>query len=97
MLRDSLRDASRSTQLLVTSHSPDLLDDSSFEPETLLAVSAEEGSTTIGPLDTAGRDALRKHLYTPGELLRMNQLTPDPAVAKQTPSESRLFDLADSE
>jgi predicted ATPase len=93
VLRDSLRAASRTTQLIVTSHSPDLLDDESFEPSTLLAVSSIEGATGIAQLDEAGRKALRDHLYTPGELLRMNQLTPDPIEVKKTAdSEPNLFD-----
>lgn len=92
VLRDSLRDASRTTQLLVTSHSPDLLDDSSFEPETVLAVSAPDGATTIGPLDEAGIEALKHHLYTPGELLRMNQLSPNPEAVHEPGEAPSLFD-----
>jgi predicted ATPase len=92
ILRDSLRDASRTTQLLVTSHSPDLLDDSSFEPGTVLAVSAREGATTIGPIDDAGREALKQHLYTPGELLRMNQLSPSPEAVHESEEAPSLFD-----
>ena len=98
VLRDSLRAASRTTQLIVTSHSPDLLDDESFDPDTLLAVASVDGGTAIGPLDEAGREALRGKLYTAGELLRMNQLTPDPiahdATTKRPPS---LFDGLDAD
>jgi predicted ATPase len=95
VLRDSLHAASRFTQLVVTSHSPDLLDDSSIDCDDLLAVSAEDGTTLIGPLDEAGRTALKDHLYTPGELLRMNQLTPDLEKARreQVSAEPSLFDL----
>jgi predicted ATPase len=78
ILRDCLRDASERTQVVVTSHSPDLLDDRDIEPDSLLAVVAEAGTTKIGPLDQAGRTILRDHLYTAGELLRLNQLLPDP-------------------
>lgn len=92
ILRDSLRDASRLTQLLVTSHSPDLLDDASFDAETLLAVSADGGATVIGPLDDAGIKALQDKLYTPGELLRMNQLSP--RVPHKAP-EDRIYPLFD--
>jgi predicted ATPase len=83
VLRDCLQVASERTQVIVTSHSPDLLDDREIKPESLLAVVCEGGTTKIGPLDAAGRDTLRDHLYTPGELLRMNQLFPDPAAAQQ--------------
>jgi len=79
ILRDGLRDASERTQVVVTSHSPDLLDDASISEDEVLAVTAEAGVTRIGLLDAAGRTSLRDHLYTAGELLRLNQLNPDPA------------------
>jgi predicted ATPase len=77
LLRDSLRDGSRQTQVLVTSHSPDLLDDADIPEDAILAVVAHEGQTEIGPLDEPTRSVLRKRLYTAGELLRANQLSPD--------------------
>jgi predicted ATPase len=78
LLLDGLREASRSTQVIVTSHSPDLLDDQQLDADSLLAVYAEGGSTHIAALDPAGRAALLNRLYTPGELLRLNQMRPDP-------------------
>jgi len=55
----------------------------------ILAVIAEENETRIGPLDAAGRETLRKHLFTAGELLRMGQLRPDPELSK--PRQLGLF------
>ena len=78
VLFDSLQDASQRTQIIVTSHSPDLLDDKSFATDAILAVTAPAGTTFIGPLDPAGRSRARDRLYTAGELLRYNQLAPDP-------------------
>lgn len=80
VLFDSLLEASRRTQVVVTSHSPDLLDNQSLDTDAILAVTAPAGTTLIAPLDLAGRSALRERLYTAGELLRYNQLTPDPEV-----------------
>jgi len=77
VLRDALRSASRHTQVLVTSHSPDLLDDKHISAESLLAVTNEDGVTSIAPVDEASRSAIRDGLYTAGELLRINQLAPD--------------------
>lgn len=88
VLTDALRDASQHAQVLVTSHSPDLLDNEEIPDESILAVVAEDGETRIGPLDQAGRSALRDHLYTAGELLRMDQLRPDPEL-----SQPRQLDL----
>lgn len=77
VLLDALREGSESTQVLVTSHSPDLMDDPKIPSESILAVVANQGLTQIGALDDVGASALRDRLYTPGELLRLNQLTPD--------------------
>lgn len=96
VLLDSLRDASQSTQVIVTSHSPDLLDDEKLDTDSILAVVAEESVTKIGPLDDAGRSALHDRLYTAGELLRLNQLIPDPEAIKESLGKQlRLFDEGD--
>ena len=61
---------------MVTSHSADLLDNDTIPESAILAVLSEHAETRIGPLDEAGRSALRDHLFTAGELLRMDQLRP---------------------
>lgn len=76
-LMDALREAASHTQILVTSHSPDLLDQVNLETDGLLAVASYEGTTMIAPIDDASLKAIREHLYTPGELLRLDQLEPD--------------------
>ncbi len=78
VVRDALDRASTRCQVIVTSHSPELLDDKSVDVDTLLAVSTEEGATVIAPLDEASRETVRRGLFTPGELLALNQLVPDP-------------------
>ena len=79
VLLDALREAAGQTQIIITSHSPDLLDDKDLDPESILAVDAPNGTTVIAGVDEAGRSVLRDRLYTTGELLRINQLQPDPA------------------
>jgi predicted ATPase len=83
LLLDALRDASEARQVLVTTHSPDLLDSPTIKPNELLAVRADGGITKIGPVDKAGRSALQESLFTPGELLRVDQLLPTSAVPEQ--------------
>jgi hypothetical protein len=85
VLRDGLKASARHTQVLVTSHSPDLLDDKSISDENILAVTNRNGDTLIGPVDAAGRSAIQDNLFTAGELLRLNQLTPDLAEVEKTP------------
>lgn len=92
ILLDSLRDASGKTQVLVTSHSPDLLDDEDLDTESILAVISESGVTKVGPLDETGKSALRDRLYTAGELLRLNQLIPDKSASSPTEDQAELFE-----
>ncbi|HEY3325737.1 MAG TPA: AAA family ATPase [Novimethylophilus sp.] len=90
-LREALTRASGQTQVIITSHSPDLLDDRNLPTEALLAVVSNAGETRIAPLDDASRTVLREQLFSAGELLRLNQLAPDPiALAEQ---DLRLPDL----
>jgi predicted ATPase len=96
VLLDSLRDASHKTQVIVTSHSPDLLDDEDIDTDSILAVVSEAGVTEIGPLDSAGRSALVDRLYTAGELLRLNQLVPDKSASRAPLNDqTSLFDGGD--
>ena len=92
ILIDSLTDASQLAQVMVTSHSADLLDNDAIPDNSILAVLSEHGETRIGPLDEAGRSALRDHLFTAGELLRMDQLLPDPD--QPVPRQLDLFENA---
>jgi predicted ATPase len=93
-LLDALREASQSTQVIVTTHSPDLLDFADMDTELLLAVYAEKGATQIAPVDEASREAVRKGLYTPGELLRLDQLRPDTTLFGESTKSLPLFDGA---
>jgi len=84
-LMDALQERATLTQILVTSHSSDLLDYEDLETDSLLAVTATEGVTKIAPIDKASRKVIREHLFTPGELLRRDQLELDREdLARQT-------------
>lgn len=91
-LREALLRASEKTQVIVTSHSPDLLDDLSLSADALLAVVSRAGETRIASLDEASLFALRDQLFTAGELLRLNQLMPDAeALAAEDRHQADLF------
>lgn len=96
VLVDALRQASRERQVIVTSHSPDLLNDERLRAEQILAVEAQEGVTYIAPLNEVGRSALNDRLCTAGELLQLDQLTPDPEIIQRVSEfQLRLFDEGD--
>lgn len=90
-LREALVKASQRTQVIVTSHSPDLLDDRHIDPDRFLAVVSEGGVTQLAPLDAASRSAMQNHLFSAGELLRVSQLEPDLGQLKE--QEFRQADL----
>lgn len=91
-LREALVRASEHTQVLVTSHSPDLLDDPSVDANSILVVTSEEGSTRIAPLDSTSKTAIHDHLCSAGELLRLNQLSGEQLPLEYQPSrQSDLF------
>ena len=79
VLRTALQEAAQRTQVIVTSHSPDLLDVKEIQADSLLSVTSRNGETVIGSIDEASRSALRDRLYTAGELLRLDQLDVDTA------------------
>lgn len=91
-LREALSRASAHTQIIVTSHSPDLLDDRDLCADAFLAVVSEGGETRIAPLDEGSRSVMRDQLFSAGELLRLNQLAPDRvALAEQQARQADLF------
>lgn len=90
-LMDALQESSESTQILLTCHSPDFLDHAS--QEVIRVVMIENGRTVVGPISPAKATLLREHLATPGELLRLDQLTPDPSeIARQRETRGTLFE-----
>ena len=77
-LLDEFRHAAQKSQVIITTHSPDLLEDKHLDVESILAVEAQSGNTVIAPVDEVGRAVVRDRLFTVGELLRVDQLQPDP-------------------
>jgi predicted ATPase len=93
-LVDALKEATAHTQVLITTHSAELLDAMDFEPGSLFVVQSKEGETSIARADSASRSAIEIHLYSPGEMLRMDQLEPDQEdLVRQ--SKTTLFDFAE--
>ena len=74
VIRDSFVEASRIRQVLVTTHSPDLLDDPGVPAEWIRVVRRDEGGTHIDVLDSATKSVIRDQLYTAGQLLRQGGL-----------------------
>jgi predicted ATPase len=80
VLLDALLEASLSVPVIASTHSADMLDREDLPENSLLAVALRDGETVIGPIDDIGKAILHKHLYTAGELMRSNQLTPSATI-----------------
>lgn len=72
VLYDFFRQASRKSQILLTTHSPALLD--LLKVEEIRVVERKEGVTQIVPLAADQRDAIKQSLFTAGELMRAEGL-----------------------
>jgi len=88
---DVLLDAANERQVLITTHSPDVLDHKGLEDRQIRAVTLDEGRTLLCPLSETSRKAVRERLYTPGELLRAGELIPDIAAGKAQTEQLDLF------
>ena len=94
VLLDGLRGAAHKTQVMVTSHSPDLLDNKDVDVDSILAVETQNGTTAIAGVDDVGRTLLGKRLCTTGDLLRNDQLQPNPmSVAAAKAAKLPPFDF----
>lgn len=74
VLMEAILEAASFSQIIITTHSPELLDHEGVRDDNLLVVTSERNETTIGHADEASRAAIRESLMTAGELLRANQL-----------------------
>jgi predicted ATPase len=84
VLIDVLIDGTARSQILVTTHSPDVLDSKKLRDDQILTMESVKGAAQISPLANVTRDLIRERLYTAGELLRQDELHPDPDYPNRT-------------
>lgn len=89
---DVIRAGSRKAQIVITTHSPELLDAKWISDDLLRVVSWERGATRITPLGEAARDTLRDHLMGAGELLRSNALESEPLFDGEPLGQRTMFE-----
>ena len=88
---DLLWEASERMQVIVTTHSPELLDRKEIADRHLRMVEWNEGVTRAGPVSDANRRALREGLTEAGGLLRANALEAAPR-SRDSVNRSDLFE-----
>lgn len=67
VLADAIKEVSKSAQIIVTTHSPNLLDH--FDASHIRAVEMIRGKTNVGPISDYQMDIVRERLFSLGELL----------------------------
>ena len=88
---DVLQHADQVMQVIVTTHSPDLLDAKWIRDANLRIASWEDGATRISPVSESTRACLRDLPLGAGELLRSNALTAE-QIFEPDPARRELFD-----
>ncbi|OWV78027.1 hypothetical protein ATY77_29615 [Rhizobium sp. R634] len=83
VITDAIVEAARKKQVIITTHSPELIDHPSIGIENIRIVRSDEGDTSIRPADKASKEVVQRNLLTPGDLLRKNQLEPEKAKPMQ--------------
>lgn len=96
MLVDILGEGADSSQVVVTTHSADMLDHPDTPVESVVAVMADDGDGRFGPVDEVGRSVVAEGSFSIGELMRMEQLRPDETASRLDPSQVRMFGKAAS-
>lgn len=76
VLADLLQEASLRSQILVTTHNPDLIEH--FSPDVLRVVEKNDGVTHVGPVAHDQQEAIRKMLFSTAEIMKMEGLRREP-------------------
>ena len=77
VLLGAMMEAADMRQVIIATHSAEMLDDKEIEIEQILPVEMRDGKTVIAPLENVTKDMLREHLTTVGRLLRQDHLQPE--------------------
>lgn len=77
---DTLKHASSSMQVVVSTHSPEILDAKWIQDQHIRTVVWADGATRVEQIPENAKSALRAHLMGAGELLRSNALEPSFAL-----------------
>ena len=77
VLLDMFKTNQDRAQILITTHSPDILDDKDLSPSAIRLVNWQNGISTISEVGRAATESVTEGLMSAGELLRANALRPE--------------------
>jgi len=90
-LLEQIRGFSQKSQIIVTTHSPDLLECKWIEAENVQVATWRNGVSQILPLGEASRTTLQQHLMGVGEMMRTEGLHPESLFESLNPEQGELF------
>jgi predicted ATPase len=85
---ETLIQESKRSQIIISTHSPEVLDFAGSSEDNFKIVSWDKGRTNIGSVDGVARASLQQHLATAGELFRMRILDA-PQLFEKTEDDSQ--------
>jgi predicted ATPase len=89
---DMLREAAKKMQVIVSTHSPEILDANWIDDKHLRVVHWQKGVTSVSRVSEMSRKALQDHLMQAGELMRSEALEPDPLFEDAPEKQANLFE-----
>lgn len=97
VLFDAIRHGTRWSQVFVTTHSPELIEDKRVRVDELRAVEMDRGETIVAELDESSKLAIRDKLCTPGDLLRNGGIKASRREYDELPDAPNLFSTSMSD
>ncbi|MHB1841560.1 MAG: AAA family ATPase [Sulfobacillus sp.] len=95
-LMDAILEAKEHTQILITTHSPELLSHPNLESKQIRVVDTNSGVTRITEMDHASKSIIQDKLMTAGDLLTSQQLAPSMHEFEQSVRQMKLFSFSGS-
>lgn len=74
LIADAIKEVSATSQVIITTHSPNFIDQ--FDPEQVRAIEMKKGITRAGRVNRAQFEAVKSRLFTLGELMTVEGLSP---------------------
>ena len=75
LLADAIKEASKTTQILITTHSPSFIEH--FSPEQIRVVDMRHGETIVSPIRSSQVKTVKDRLMSIGEIMSMDGLQPE--------------------
>jgi predicted ATPase len=91
VLFDAIKHGTQWSQVMITTHSPELIEHEDVPIESLRAVEMDRGATMITELDDVSKKSVVDRLCTPGDLLRNGGTQASKREYASLPNEPNLF------